>query len=162
MSFGTEPSNSGFQPLRGPDGGALSPHIVGAENGISDVNAPISSLIGVFLDAGQPDLSVAPGALDFSTIGLDFTVLSPELKQVFFIGDGLTSTGVTQSFVAPSGATRLFLGTMDGGEWSNNPGSLSVELDASAVPEPGSLLLVSMVFCGIAIRYRGRRSPARQ
>jgi len=30
------------------------------------------------------------------------------LKQVFFIGDGLTSGGVQQQFIVPTGATRYF------------------------------------------------------
>ena len=43
-------------------------------------------------DVLATNLSAAPGALDFSAIGLAFTTLSPELKQPFFIGDGLTWT----------------------------------------------------------------------
>jgi hypothetical protein len=73
--------------------------------------------------------------LDFSTASSrDFASLSPALKQVFFVGDGETSTGVLQEFVVPAGATRLFIGTMDEkGRWSDNSGSLSIEVTTSQV-----------------------------
>ncbi len=105
------------------DGGGFFNHGAGAENGISDVRAPLNALVGVFLDASQPDSSPAPGALNFQTLGLDLLALSPELQQVFFIGDGLTSASAVQQFEIPSGATRLFLGTMDGFGWFNNTGT---------------------------------------
>ena len=48
------------------------------------------------------------------------------LKQPFFIGDGVRNDGVTpQSFVVPTGATRLYLGIMDGQQWSDNSGGYS-------------------------------------
>ena len=110
-------------------------HEAGSQNGMSDIRAPINSLVGVFLTDSAPNLLSPPSKLDFQTIGLDFTVLSPNLQQVFFIGDGRTSGGVTQEFSIPASATRLFLGTMDGGEWSNNSGAIMVDV-AQVVPEP--------------------------
>ena len=62
-------------------------------NGISGMNATLNSLVAVFLTDEQPDGSAAPAQLDFETFGTDFVTLSPLLKQVFFIGDGLTGTG---------------------------------------------------------------------
>ena len=131
-------SNGPCCALVGPDGGGFISHTTGAENGIADATAPINALVGVFLDNNQPDLTPPPSSLDFGSIGLGFPSLSPGLKQVFFIGDGLTGTGsgATQEFFIPAGATRLFLGTMDGFEWSNNLGSFDV-----TVPEPSALLL---------------------
>jgi hypothetical protein len=69
-----------------------------------------------------------------------YSTISPQLKQPFFIGDGKAGT-VQQTVIAPAGATRLFLGSMDGSGWFNNTGSFSVD----ATPEPGSasLLLIS-------------------
>jgi hypothetical protein len=145
--------------LAGPEGDASEPvwsHSVGAENGIGDVIAPIDSLIGVFLGPAQPDSSAAPGAvLDFSTFAsLDFASLSPLLKQPFFIGDGLHNNGATlQSFVVPVGATRLFLGTMDGYDWWNNAGSLEVNAAAN-VPEPTTVVLVGAGLLGALRRRR--------
>ncbi len=118
----------------GPDGdlSSIAFHTTGAENGISDTFAPLNSLMGVFLGPDQPNGTPAPAMLDFRSFfgnvpgGVDYTSLSPLLKQVFFIGDGLTSQGVLQNVVVPAGATRLFLGTMDGFEWSNNVGQLQV------------------------------------
>jgi hypothetical protein len=56
---------------------------------------------------------------------------------LFFIGDGMTSLMALQSFIAPTGSTRLFLGTMDGFGWFNNAGQFTV----SAVPLPAALPL---------------------
>ncbi|MBL9134831.1 MAG: hypothetical protein JNK85_03140 [Verrucomicrobiales bacterium] len=121
-------------------------HSAGAENGISDVTSPISSLLGVFLDDTQPDQSSAPSALSFSTAeSPDYLVLSPGLKQVFFIGDGFNSASQLQVVEVPPGATRLFLGTMDGYGWWNNVGELVVEVlpivtDPVPVPEGTTVL----------------------
>ena len=119
-------------------------------NGISDVVAPINSLIGVFLGPNQPSLGAAPSTLDFSSIGLGFSSLSPQLQQTFFIGDGLTGTasGNVQRFIVPSGATRLFLGTMDGGEWNNNSGAFGV----STVPEPAEALFLALGLIVLLVR----------
>ena len=151
-------SNTPFPSGLTPDGGGFISLFFGPTNFIADVNAPINSLVGVFLDSSQPDSSAQPGALDFSSIGLNFTSLSPGLKQVFFIGDGLTGTGSgsVQQFIAPAGATRLFLGTMDGYEWNNNFGAFSVA--ATCVPEPGAVATGAILFGGLGIGlFRARR-----
>ncbi len=115
-----------------PDGGTFFTHAPGAVNGMSNVRAPINALMGVFLDNNQPDSFPAPDTLNFQADGTNFTSLSPELRQVFFIGDGLTGTGdgEEQKFSIPAGATRLYLGTMDGSGWFNNSGVLSVDITA--------------------------------
>lgn len=131
-----------------PDGALYSivHHDAGAENGISDIITPIDSLLGVFLGPDVPNLSVAPGALDFSSsASRDYLTLSPELKQVFFMGDGQTDTSIQQYLVVPSGATRLFLGTMDGFEWNNNTGAF--EVTVNSVPDGGfTLALMGSMF----------------
>jgi PEP-CTERM motif len=156
----TDHCDFGLCGMAGADGDLAEPptgHFVGAENGIANVVAPIDSLIGVFLGPAQPDSTAAPGGLDFSTPALrDFATLSPALKQPFFIGDGRRNDFTTlQYFVVPAGATRLFLGTMDGYDWINNVGSLDVEVTAS-VPEPTTLVLVGAGLLG-AVRRRVRR-----
>jgi Flp pilus assembly protein TadG len=107
----------------------------GSEHGIANLYAPITSVIGVFLDDTQPDSSPAPASLDFTTAASrDFASLSPLLKQPFYIGDGLRADGVTpQQFVIPPGATRLFLGVMDGQQWSDNSGTLSTTVTKPTV-----------------------------
>lgn len=109
-------SQGGGNPLVGPDGNAsgIFSHFGGAANGISDIRAPIAALVGVFLSDAQPDTNIAPSGLDFSTPGLrNFTNLAPELQQVFYIGDGRNDASDVQTFVAPTGANRLFLGIHD-------------------------------------------------
>lgn len=135
-----------------PDGDALYVFSRGEENGMSGYTITVNSLVGVFLGPEQPDLSAAPGALDFGLPeSRDYLSLSPELKQIFFIGDGRTSTNLEQQVIAPLGATRLFLGTADGEGWFNNTGSFTV-----AIPEPSSLFLIGTVALGL-VRYGCRR-----
>jgi hypothetical protein len=99
------------------------------------MNAPVNALVGVFLDDGVPSASPAPPGLDFSDGGLGtaFAQLCPGLKQPFFIGDGLTGRGggAPQQFVVPPGATRLFLGTVDGFDWNTNTGAFSVQVTST-------------------------------
>ncbi len=117
--------------LAGPDGdlSEIAGKIVGGEHGMSDLVAPKNSLIGVFLGPDEPDLSPTPDGLNFgSNNSREFQELRPDLKQPFFMGDG-QSGGRAQRFIAPEGATRLFLGTMDGVGWYNNSGAFSVEVE---------------------------------
>lgn len=118
--------NAGGTPTLTPDGGFVFTTV--STNGISGATWPVNALVGVFLDASQPDSSAAPAALNFTNTS--FTTLSPALKQAFFIGDGLTGTGSgsSQTFIVPAGATRLFLGTSDGFGWFNNTGSFLVNI----------------------------------
>jgi hypothetical protein len=113
----------------GPDGMTyIETHVPGSEHGISSLTAPLCSLIGVFLDDNLPSDFSAPASLDFSTeVSRNFTEINPLLRQVFFIGNGRTDSDVVQTFNVPSGATRLFLGIMDGSGWWNNEGSFEVK-----------------------------------
>jgi Flp pilus assembly protein TadG len=102
-----------------------------AENGIGDVRMPINAFQGVFLDDNQPNLTPAPTDVrDYTTAESRSQEFYSDIqkKQPFFIGDGKTGwgTGATQKFLVPPGATRLFVGIMDGHEWSNNVGSFNV------------------------------------
>jgi Flp pilus assembly protein TadG len=104
----------------------------GSENGIANmIGAPINSLVGVFLGNNSSAGKTPPTSLDFTTTtSRDFTTLSPKLRQIFFIGDGRTSSGEVQYFQIPTGATRLFVGTWDGYEWNNNVGSFTLTVHA--------------------------------
>jgi hypothetical protein len=142
-------------PFFGPDGNGSSGSNLTSFGGISGYLGPQGPLVGVFLDDDVPDTG-APATLDFTGTGLgtDFTSLTPALGQVFYIGDGVTSTNVFQEFTAPSGATRLALGIPDGfafggapGAYDDNDGSYRVniginETPSTSVPATGATVLM--------------------
>ena len=78
--------------------------------------------------------------------GVNYTTLSPQIKQVFFIGDGRTSTGAVQQIVIPGGATRLFLATMDSTAWNKHSGSFAVSVTPFDPANGPSPLTLSTVF----------------
>jgi Flp pilus assembly protein TadG len=100
------------------------------ELGKSNVIAPINAVMAVFLDDTKPsNYSTYPPVLDFSTTASrNFTVLKPQLRQIFFVGDGKRDDGATQTFVVPKGATRLYMGMMDFYEWNNNYGDRTMRI----------------------------------
>jgi len=131
----------------GADGNANYPTVtsdIDGYAGISGVATPlIMPLLGVFLDDSVP-ADPAPSDLDFIASGTDFTQVSPGLRQVFFVGDGLTSGGAQQRFNVPEGATRLFLGFADGVNfrgvataYGDNLGSIAATINLTiASPSP--------------------------
>jgi hypothetical protein len=126
---------------------------------LSRIEAPFSSFVGVFIDSSQTH--PVPDGLHFGTPELrSFAGLSPELQQIFFIGDGLTGvgTGEQQLFQVPQGADRLYLGILDIGGNYNNVGELQVTV--AAVPEPSSILVMGGAFAmfGIGSWWRQHRS----
>jgi hypothetical protein len=154
---GSVNENDNYGYWHGPDGRPNNGMQVYAYGGISgiilDQNTPLA---GVFLTDAAPG-GTAPPTLDFSSqgLGMDFLTLAPAIAQVFFIGDGQTSGGVTQTFFVPAGATRLFLGIPDvvnglgyPGGYDDNAGSFSVNV--MSIPEPsivalGGIGVVSLV-----------------
>jgi Flp pilus assembly protein TadG len=100
-----------------------------SEHGMADSTMPLNSLNAVFLTNNLPDNQTVPPTTDFSTQSeRDYTTYAPQLQQVFYVGTGTTSTGAQQSFTVPTGATQLYLGTMDGWEWSNNIGGYTATI----------------------------------
>lgn len=122
-----------------------------------DQNTPLA---GVFLTDSAPG-GTAPPTLDFSSagLGMDFLTLAPAIGQVFFIGDGQTSGSVTQTFITPSGATRLYLGipdTVNGlgypGGYGDNAGSFNVVV--TPVPEPATAVLSAALLALFLVRRK--------
>jgi hypothetical protein len=95
-------------------------------NGINKTTAPIGAVMGIFLDDNAPDTYGPSVPGDFTTAASRNVARNqPPLKQVFFIGDGLTDDGLLQEFVPPPGATRFYLGIMDEkGWWWDNTGTV--------------------------------------
>ena len=118
----------------------------------------VDALVGVFLGAASPTGGATPASIDYAG-GIGFASQSPLVGQMFFIGDGWTGnlTGSVQQFIVPGGATRLYLGTIDGVEWSNNNGQFNVDVSLAAVPEPGSLALMAAGLAVVGFVSRRRR-----
>jgi Flp pilus assembly protein TadG len=102
----------------------------GSELGISNIAAPLNSMLGVFTDGGVPSTEgAAPAGKDFSTqTERDYASIEPQLRQMIYVGTGQTSNGQQQTIIVPNGATKLYLGTMDGHEWSNNQGGYNATI----------------------------------
>ena len=125
---------------------------------------PADALIGVFLDGSTTDVSMGLASLDYTQAGnRALASQTPALDQIFFIGDGLTGTGTgdVQQFIAPTGATKLFIAAADSiGASGGNLGSLSVTFTGATlsapVPEPAAwtLMLVGVGALGVAARRR--------
>jgi hypothetical protein len=133
--------NSPVSPTYSAEGNILHipPHGAGAENGIASITAPMNSLVGLFLGPDLPSVDAAPPALDFTLLlARDFASLRPALKQVFYIGDGRSTDGQIQEIIPPTGAMRLFLGTMDEWTWSDNIGSFVATVTETNMTVPAS------------------------
>lgn len=126
-------------PASGADG-ALFGFSLDSFGGLSGIvsQGRARHLSGVFLGDDEP-VDPAPARLVFNDYS--FASLSPQLRQGFFVGDGLTGTGTgaTQVFVPPAGATRLFLGFYDSantlpGWYDDNSGSISISVAIETCP----------------------------
>lgn len=162
-------------PLFGPSGNGPTGSSLSALGGISGYKGPQGALTGVFLDDSVPS-SGAPATLDFGPggLGTDFSSLTPALGQVFYIGDGITSGSAFQEFIAPTGATRLFLGIPDGfgfngppGAYDDNDGAYRIrlgvnDLPTGEVPEGGAtLVLLGMALAAMGAASRHSRRAGR-
>jgi hypothetical protein len=126
-------------------------------------------LVGVFLDSAEPS-GAGPSVLKYNygtpdSLSMAQGSFSPELDQVFFIGDGLTETGTgeEQTFHVPAGADRLYLGFADSFDsvpsyYADNVGSLTATFaitTSTATPEPRyDFLLAGALFLGVLVRLR--------
>lgn len=157
--------------MYGPDGnGVPGSSSISAFGGISGYLGTQGALVGVFLDNAIPN-GAAPATLNFSTAGLgvDFLSLSPQIGQVFYIGNGVTSTNAVQEFIAPVSATRLFIGITDAfgfngapGAFDDNDGAYRIRIGINqdprnSVPEPAPL---AMLILGLAYLAYSRRRQA--
>lgn len=150
----------GGAPDVGPDGTTAGPTDITAYRGISGIRNDRRTLflVGVFLDDTEP-ADPSPPTLDF-TNNMAFATFSPQLRQTFFIGDGLTGagSGTAQQFVVPPAATRLFLGFADGyngrgapGYFDDNRGSITIAFQVAG----GSACSYAISPAAATYDYRG-------
>jgi len=153
-------------PFYGPAGNGLAGSSLTALDGISGYLGPQGALSGVFLSDAIPSSGPAPGTLDFTPGGLGTgqPTLSPQLGQVFYIGNGLTAALSFKQFVAPVGATRLFLGIPDGfgfngppGAYDDNDGAYRIVIGVNSVPVPEPQTYAMLGIGLIALGMVGRR-----
>lgn len=156
----------------GPDGGTNfgSTTNINSYGPISGFKAPYTGiLVGVFLPAGDISGLSAPSALSYPDAASEqLASYSPGLRQVFYIGDGLTGfnaynatpTGTAQEFMVPTGASTLVLGvadayafTGDPGYYNDNQGSWDVKFQA--VPEPSNFALFGLAVVPFIRRRKG-------
>lgn len=131
----------------GPEGGITGGYAYTANTrNICGISAPWGALLGVFLDSSSLP---TPTPLDYwsDPNSRNFAGQTPGRQQPFFIGDGLSNTLLIQETVVPAGATRLYLGVHDSGNWGENLGSLTIEVipltnPSGSVPPLESLLLL--------------------
>lgn len=149
--------NASTGPFNGADGGtgfgALTQ--LSSYNSLSGItySGRTAFLVGVFLDGSVPS-GTAPATLSYNDTTAGASAFAPALRQVFFVGNGLDSSGTAQTFSVPTSATRLFLGFADAwngssvtgvpGFYGDNGGSLSVTINAFAVPEPSVTWLLGL------------------
>lgn len=155
-------------PVFGPGGNGSSGSSLTSFGGISGYVGPQGPLVGVFLSDAIPS-GAAPAGLNFSPagLGIDFASLSPTLGQVFYIGDGRNSANAFQDFIAPVGATRLYLGIPDGfgfggapGAYDDNDGAYSVRIgvnEVPAIPEPSTHAMLALGLVGVLMGAVRRR-----
>ncbi|HEV2652055.1 MAG TPA: PEP-CTERM sorting domain-containing protein [Rhizomicrobium sp.] len=133
-------SNGPCCALVGPNGGAGIGSSPFTANGFTALvqsysNLPINSLIGVFYGPNPAD---------------------PGVDTVFEIGSG------PASFIVPTGATKLFLATVDGYQWNNNEGAFTVSYTLGGVPEPAAwiVMLTGFGMLGFGLRRIGAVATA--
>lgn len=131
-------SASGTVDNGGPNGRNTCNGSLSAEFSVARIDTRCAALVGVFL---SDTTRVQPPALDFRGDGNELPVLRPLLQQPFLVGSGVNSQGFRKAFVAPNGATRLYLSAV---AFANSQGSFQVTVSPAVLPEePGNPVRVS-------------------
>jgi hypothetical protein len=94
-----------------------------------------------------PLVTSYPTALPINSLVGLFNGSSP---SVFEIGAGGT-------FVAPAAATTLYLGTVDGYQWSNNVGAYDVTVNSVPEPATWAMMVAGLGMVGATMRMAQRK-----
>jgi len=152
----------GSTPNLGPDGSTSTDttYQPTTGTGIAQITGPRSGLVGVFI-GNSLNFQNVPPSVDYSGGARDIPVVTPMLQQPFFIGSGVTSDGLTRTWIAPSGSTRLYIGVLDAAT-ARNTGSFTATV--SLVPQPdiptNPVRVSSVAQIGLAGAVTGTTNPA--
>lgn len=128
---------AGSKPNIGPNGNTSTDNTTNLGRstgmGIGGITGPESGLVGVFTGPTL-NLQSIPPSVDYTGDAKDIPVTRPMLQQPFFVGSGVTSTGVVKTWIAPSGAAKLYLGVLDY-QVSTNTGSFSATVTLAPAPD---------------------------
>jgi Putative Tad-like Flp pilus-assembly len=105
-----------------------NPNAPSSENGVADARMYEDATMGMFLNDNAPTVAGAPSStVDWtsSSVANQATYSNLQVQAPFLIGTGATTSGTTQQFLVPKGATRLFVGVWDGYYYNNNTGGLT-------------------------------------
>lgn len=157
--------------LATPEGGTWLGDGRSRIDGINGISSAFGNtqlpLVAMFGNETDPFGAAAPAALaDWDASAP--TSLAPGLWQVFFVGDGRAgyndAGGALLSFTAPAGATRLYVGFVDAGNffgtsawYHDNPGAVSGTVSMALVPEPAAPLMLAAGLAALALRRRRGR-----
>jgi len=122
--------------------------------------------MAVALDDDEPT-DPPPVAIVWDQSALQQSNIQVGLRQIVFVGDGLTGIGIgpAQTFVLPPDATRLYLGFVDGycgqshGTYGDDSGSLSATLNYAGclwlLSQPASLSVCPTASSSMSVTTAG-------
>jgi uncharacterized protein (TIGR03437 family) len=119
-----------------PPEGLAALDSAGGSYGLTTVTARQSSLVGVFVGDSVSTENLFDHGLDFTGGLTDVTLIPPVLQEVFYVGNGLTPSGQPRTFVVPTGATRLFLASLDRAVSDNSGAWTATAIGDLPVPSP--------------------------
>ena len=107
-----------------------------------------------------PPISLAPfTASGFTPLVTNFTLPINGLVGLFNTTSPTLFSVSNGTIFAPTGATELYLGTVDGWQWNNNVGGYNLSITAG-VPEPATWAMLALGLGAVGFSLRMNRRTA--